>query len=532
MHRSTQLPCIVLMVLLAPGLAERVSSKFKNTLNDDSERTEHTQESKDEAVHVHGGLRVSGHTAFGDRTVVGVASDPDGKCSKVLEKIQAMASRVGDEDPGMAKESDLLMNDIKNGITGALVLDEVEEVVSTQGFLQTMSAGHSHEVITASDTNILLECEEGKKAPLEENTATNDGLNIVQGDMLEPPEDGNSLLEFQSAINNGSRWAGNLWSRGVVSWCFSPSISRRAKRSWHQAVEHVSRQVPCMTFTDVGSYSETSCSTAPSIIVTSSGSGCYSYVGNVFDRTSMPGMVATMQHNLFDRTLLLLKKKSQDLNLGRGCEFLGIAAHELGHALGMTHEQSRPDREKYVQIHWQNMEHGVEHNFVIEQKAFTGTTYDAYSLMHYDAKAFSSNGYATITAVGNKKLDDLLLGQRQGFSELDVEQIAQMYGCEGHPELINKEKAIALVKRTFQCPSQCMECCQQVISWSFVLGRQDKSAFKCVMPKESIPGFKIVGRKCDAATPRDTDPPSGESKCALTTAEQAHEFQNQLAVCN
>jgi len=85
---------------------------------------------------------------------------------------------------------------------------------------------------------------------------------------------------------------------------------------------------------------------------------------------------------------------------------------------------------------------------------------------------------------------------------------------------------------TFQCPSQCMECCQQVISWSFVLGRQDKTAFKCVMPKESIPGFKIVGRKCDAATPRDTDPPSGESKCALTTAEQAHEFQNQLAICN
>ena len=84
---------------------------------------------------------------------------------------------------------------------------------------------------------------------------------------------------------------------------------------------------------------------------------------------------------------------------------------------------------------------------------------------------------------------------------------------------------------SFVCPDECQECCQQVISWSVILGRQDKTAFKCVMPKESIPGFKIIGRKCDPATPRGTDSSLGESKCYFTMAEQAHEFQNQLEVC-
>jgi hypothetical protein len=65
----------------------------------------------------------------------------------------------------------------------------------------------------------------------------------------------------------------------------------------------------------------------------------------------------------------------------------GTLAHELGHALGFWHEQSRPDRNTYIQIHWGNITSGNAHNFNIH-----GTEYGYYdfgSLMHYGQCAWS-----------------------------------------------------------------------------------------------------------------------------------------------
>merc|ERR1719387_1657144 len=136
------------------------------------------------------------------------------------------------------------------------------------------------------------------------------------------------------------------------------------------------------------------------------------------------------------------------MGLGTGCGFLGIVLHELGHTLGMGHEQARKDRDKFVEIHKENVKDETifNNNFAILDEAYQETPYDVLSLMHYGAWEFSSNSGETITTV----IPELqqYLGQREGFSEYDIRQIGTMYGCADtvKPIVTNAKLAADLIQ--------------------------------------------------------------------------------------
>ena len=80
------------------------------------------------------------------------------------------------------------------------------------------------------------------------------------------------------------------------------------------------------------------------------------------------------------------------VSLGTGCVYTGIVIHELMHATGFWHEQSRADRDAHIVINWANIKGGMEFNFLkydLNKIDHLGAKYDTCSVMHYGSTAFA-----------------------------------------------------------------------------------------------------------------------------------------------
>ena len=113
----------------------------------------------------------------------------------------------------------------------------------------------------------------------------------------------------------------------------------------------------------------------------------------------------------------------QEIILAPRCNAMNNV-HEIMHALGFWHEQSRQDRDSYVRIVWENIAEDHIYNFnqhLSECKDYGN--YDYQSIMHYPANAFSKNGKATIVPLQDK----VEIGQRNQLSPHDILAINAMY---------------------------------------------------------------------------------------------------------
>nr|XP_057945145.1 meprin A subunit alpha-like isoform X2 [Doryrhamphus excisus] len=143
-------------------------------------------------------------------------------------------------------------------------------------------------------------------------------------------------------------------------------------------------------------------------------SGCWSYVGD--------------------------DKGGQNVSIGARCDTKAIVQHELLHALGFYHEQSRSDRDDYVEIWWDQIEEGMEHNFVKFEDDFItdlNTPYDYESIMHYRPLSFNKNeSIPTITT--SIPFFNEIIGQRLDFSAVDITRLNRMYSCANTHTLLDQ----------------------------------------------------------------------------------------------
>jgi len=112
-----------------------------------------------------------------------------------------------------------------------------------------------------------------------------------------------------------------------------------------------------------------------------------------------------------------------------GCFYSGTIQHELLHVTGFFHEQSRPDRDTFLEIHLENVEPALQHNFNKYTWGSTAynqnTTYDYASIMHYKTTAFSTNGQPTMVP----RQSGVEIGQAEGLSPIDIAEVRDLYGC-------------------------------------------------------------------------------------------------------
>ncbi|XP_064078320.1 protein SpAN-like [Macrobrachium nipponense] len=118
----------------------------------------------------------------------------------------------------------------------------------------------------------------------------------------------------------------------------------------------------------------------------------------------------------------------QPINVPIWCEqSFGSLVHEIGHAIGFFHEQSRSDRNDYVKINTGNIQTAALSNFDLATDNNYSVPYDFNSDMHYDERAFQSNGRITIATLN--PLYQGVIGQRSGLSHMDKLMANRMYNC-------------------------------------------------------------------------------------------------------
>src|SRR5208283_3352488 len=111
---------------------------------------------------------------------------------------------------------------------------------------------------------------------------------------------------------------------------------------------------------------------------------------------------------------------------GSGTCTTATILHEMGHTVGVWHEQSRPDRDTYVNVNYGAVIKASRSNFdQFLDNDQELTPYDYASVMEYPAFSFSRNGEPCIESIPA----GMPLSNPNGYSAGDVDGIDRLYGA-------------------------------------------------------------------------------------------------------
>ena len=226
---------------------------------------------------------------------------------------------------------------------------------------------------------------------------TPDGRKLIEGDIVEPADA--NQLELRKAVPDSSLY----WPGGEVAYSYHESINsfemqviESAMQHWqeHTCIRFRPRQAGDIAFVRFRSDTQ----------------GCWSLVGRQVNSPNGYG-------------------QGQDVSIGQGCANLNVVVHEIGHVIGFFHEQSRSDRDEYIDIVWDNVLPGFALQFRKESDASYQIPYDLTSTMQYPQWAFSKEIFEKSTIVARNPAYQRFLSKNYPLSFRDRQLANHLYSC-------------------------------------------------------------------------------------------------------